>query len=128
MKLLVCGGRDFEDDIFMYEELNLFKMAYGVDILIEGGAPGADRIARDWAHWHGIHVATVEALWHLYPKGKGNPAGPKRNVAMMYLQPDYVIAFAGNNGTAHMISLCKAQNVIGRHYVPTKNGYRLDAF
>ena len=75
-------------------------MKNGIDILIQGGAPGADRLAKTWADQYGVHHADVPALWDFYSKG----AGPRRNSAMLLLQPDFLIAFPGGNGTADMIS------------------------
>lgn len=102
MNLLVCGGRNYNGSVECLNEL-----LPNVDILIEGGALGADRSARVWAQSNGIHVATVDALWKHYDKG----AGFKRNQAMLMLKVDYCVAFPGNNGTKMMIDLCKNNNV-----------------
>jgi hypothetical protein len=52
-------------------------------IVLNGGAPGADRMGALAAKRRGLHVATMPALWDYYrrPGGK-NPAGPIRNRAM----------------------------------------------
>lgn len=104
MKLLVCGGRDYADKKRMYELLDDFHRHYPVDILIQGGAPGADRMAMTWAMARGVHFATVPALWDTH----GNGAGPKRNAVMLLLRPDIVIAFPGNVGTPDMVSKSNA--------------------
>jgi YspA, cpYpsA-related SLOG family len=52
------------------------------DIIIEGGAGGADAICRIEANSRGWHVATVRAIWGFYGPQK---AGHIRNDAMIYL-------------------------------------------
>lgn len=52
-----------------------------VDLVIEGGARGADRLAREEARAMGVHVATIEALWDYTGKG----AGPRRNSVLVAL-------------------------------------------
>jgi hypothetical protein len=97
--ILVCGGRAYRDKALLENYLDLFNKAHPVSIVIEGGALGADRLAREWAVKNGVHVATVNALWS---RGKG--AGHVRNRAMLALRPDYVIAFPGGRGTQNMMA------------------------
>jgi len=97
MKIVVCGGRKFDSRALVYQTLGAIP---GVSFVIEGGAPGADRLAREWAEEMGIHYATVKALWDTY----GLSAGPRRNRAMLELKPDLVVAFPGNKGTADMVT------------------------
>lgn len=59
-------------------------------------------MAREWARERGIHFATVPALWDFY----GNPAGGKRNTAMLIIKPDYCLAMPGGTGTADMVDKC----------------------
>ena len=105
MILLVCGGRDYSDKDFVYKCLDNVKGK--IDLIIEGGASGADRIARDWALSKGIHFATVEALWGSYSRR----AGPLRNKAMLMLKPDACVAFEGGYGTRSMVNLCHASGI-----------------
>lgn len=105
MILLVCGGRDFNN----YDLLNnvLSQLENDIQIIINGGARGADRMADNWAKSRGIHSATVSALWDYYNKA----AGPKRNSAMLLLKPTHCVAFPGGRGTGDMINQCKQQGV-----------------
>ncbi len=107
MKLLVCGGRHYADEDCVDTWLTAVHAARHIDLLIEGGASGADTLARTWAQRKGIHVATVDALWPIY----GKRAGPIRNAAMLILRPDAVIAFPGNNGTADMLQQARRAGV-----------------
>lgn len=103
-KVLVCGGRDYQDHNKVYEQLNAALDHYGLPfVVIHGGAEGADKFAELWAAsagaTRGAHSALVRARWsHL---GKG--AGHQRNAAMLALTPDFVLAFPGGTGTADMV-------------------------
>jgi hypothetical protein len=72
-------------------------------MIISGGARGADALAEQYGYVKGIHVAVVRANWEYY----GRSAGPIRNVMMLKLKPDLVIAFPGGSGTANMVYLAK---------------------
>ena len=109
MKWLVCGGRAYQDNKFLTEVLSYYSVkVYGIpDLVIAGGAPGADSLAAEWAEDHGIHVAEVLALWDKY----GKRAGWVRNKVMLDLGPDVVIAFPGGKGTEMMVSLARQAGV-----------------
>jgi hypothetical protein len=107
MKILVCGGRDFDDIVKLAETLDELRKSIDIDLIIEGGAQGADLMAANWAINRGIHVAEVKALWNAYNK----QAGHFRNYAMLLLEPDIVVAFPGGSGTAHMVATAKRNNL-----------------
>jgi YspA, cpYpsA-related SLOG family len=100
--VLFCGSRDWSDRERIRRDLESLPEG---SVVIEGGARGADRIARVQARDLGLHVATVAALWDHY----GRSAGYRRNEAMARLQPDFVYAYPlGGPGTAQMIALAEA--------------------
>lgn len=103
-KILVCGGRSFSDLNKVFEILDLIHSRRNIAVIIEGGAHGADAMARLWAESRGVHLCTVKALWERY----GKAAGPKRNAAMLALGPTGVVAFAGGRGTADMVKQARA--------------------
>lgn len=96
MKALVCGGRNFSDVNLLENTLDDFGE---ITSIIEGGARGADTLARLWAKKRQIPCQTVYAKWAAHGKG----AGHIRNTEMLKLKPDVVIAFEGGAGTANMI-------------------------
>lgn len=99
---LFCGSRDWSDRERICRDLESLPEG---SVVIEGGARGADRIAREEAEVLGLHVATVRALWDFY----GKSAGYRRNEAMARLEPDFVYAYPlGGPGTARMIELAEA--------------------
>ncbi len=109
MRVLVCGGRRFNDSLTLGSWLGgLHNNHGGITLLIEGGAPGADFMARKFAEWKGIPTQTVEADW----KSHGRAAGPIRNRKMLEVgKPDLVVAFEGGKGTANMIEQATAAGI-----------------
>ena len=105
MKVLVCGGRDFDDGARLREVLNSLHENLGpITCLVHGGARGADSLAGTWATHKGIEVHAHPADW----KKHGRGAGPLRNREMLNSEkPDLVVAFPGGRGTAHMVALAK---------------------
>lgn len=101
MRVLVCGGRHFDDALTLGSWLGGIHKNHGpITLLIEGGAPGADFMARKFAEWQGIPVQTFEAEWDRH----GRKAGPLRNRRMIVEgKPDLVVAFEGGKGTADMV-------------------------
>lgn len=109
MRVLVCGGRDFDDAMTLGSWLGgIHKNAGPITLLIEGGAAGADTLARAFAEWQRIPVMTLEADW----KRHGRAAGPIRNKQMLDEgKPNLVVAFEGGRGTANMVKQARAAGV-----------------
>lgn len=107
MKVLVTGGRKYNDYAEVCRTLGQLHNNYGVTLLIHGGADGADKMCDIWAKNLGIHTCRVDALWHHYDLA----AGFKRNSVMLLLNPDYVVAFPGGSGTAMMVQLAEKANL-----------------
>lgn len=112
MKVLVCGGRDYDDRQAV--ERRLAQRPFpslvihgGSGYVRQGKAYGADYLAAQVAYSFGIHVAEVRALWDAY----GRQAGPLRNAAMLRLQPDLVLAFRGGRGTENCIAQAEAAGI-----------------
>jgi hypothetical protein len=105
--VLVCGSRTWTDDATIRRRLGQLRGDHH-DIIITGGAPGADTIAANIAYRLGLHVATMPALWHVH----GKTAGPLRNKAMLALGPDLVFAFThGTAGAQDTIDRARAAGV-----------------
>lgn len=108
MRVLVCGGRNYSDREAIFSALHDLAEEHGWLTIIEGGASGADSLAREWArlHYHGL--VTMPADWREY----GISAGPMRNEQMIISgKPDLVLAFQGGRGTADMIRRAKKHNI-----------------
>ena len=114
MRVLVCGGRDYRYARRIFFELDSVRITFGLTVLIHGAAPGADRIAGQWAAKHGIPVEDFPADWFPHGKdgGRDNSAGPKRNARMLAEgRPDLVVAFPGASGTNDMIQRARAAGI-----------------
>jgi hypothetical protein len=104
MKVLVCGGRDYSDAFKVGAALAPLEPS----IVIQGGAKGADALAKEWAIKHDIHVWTYLADWETH----GRAAGPIRNQWMLEnSEPNVVVAFPGGRGTADMVRRAKKAGV-----------------
>jgi hypothetical protein len=100
IRLLVCGGRDFDRASVVTSALDSVHDKMGVSLLIHGDARGADTLAGAWAASRGIPVMVFPADWQMY----GKAAGHVRNKKMIDEgKPDVVVAFPGGRGTADMM-------------------------
>lgn len=109
-KVLVCGSRYWDDPKKIYKALKLCR-DHGVTTIIEGGAKGADTMARRGAEELSLEVIEIEAQWKKY----GVSAGPRRNAEMLKKKPDLVLAFTYNLeqsiGTQNMTTMAKNKNI-----------------
>ena len=99
MRLLITGGRNFDDRDLMWSTLDRLHAEYQFTLLIHGDARGTDRLAGAWAQERGIAALVCPADRKRY----GRAAGPKRNRQMLAEKPDLVVAFPGDSGTRHMV-------------------------
>lgn len=104
MKVLVCGGRNFNDMEAVLNALDTLHRGDPITEIAHGGAKGADKLSGVWAHANRIPCRIYPANW-----GRdGNAAGPIRNVFMLKdFTPDLVVAFPGGKGTAHMVKIAR---------------------
>lgn len=107
MKVLVCGGRYFNDDELLFDTLNKICDQTPITKIINGGANGADYLATVWANNYKIPYTVYPANWDQH----GYAAGPIRNSEMLKENPDLVVAFAGGKGTQDMINKAKKANI-----------------
>ena len=104
MKVLVCGGRDYND----YQKVRETLDGFGVSAIIQGGARGADSLGGTYANQRGISCRVFKADWDRY----GKSAGFRRNQQMLDEgKPDVVVAFPGGKGTADMVKRAKKAGI-----------------
>lgn len=110
LKVIVAGGRDFNDKHFLFNIIDIILYRYrgrrDVEI-ITGGAKGADSLGKQYAIENGLLHKEFPAQWGIH----GKSAGFLRNIEMAeYLCHQgkidgVVIAFwdGKSKGTRHMI-------------------------
>jgi hypothetical protein len=134
MRVLVCGGRDFEDRYRVYAELDRIAdtskehmLGKNQLLIIHGDCKtGADHFADEWFVLHcGFHdVLPFPADWDdishpdavVRTRRDGTKydakAGPRRNQKMIDEgKPDIVLAFPGGDGTADMVRRARKAGV-----------------
>lgn len=117
-RVLVCGGRDFDDHDFLWRVLDEIHYGMNITMLIHGAARGADSIASSWADNRHVKQVGMPAEWRIYGRG----AGVVRNAKMLkILKPNLVIAFFGGRGTANMVKIARAAGVEVRE--PRRESY-----
>jgi len=105
-RVLVTGGRDLTDRKLVFSALN--ELEPRPLLVIAGGATGTDTLAEMWCNMSGIPLCVFPALWSSH----GRAAGPYRNQWMLdFGQPDLIVAFPGNKGTADMVKRGKKAGV-----------------
>lgn len=106
MRVLVCGGRDFQDARGLFASLD--GLVPRPTLIIQGGAFGADALASEWAYKRDVLERQFPADW----KRHGRAAGPIRNQQMLEKgKPELVVAFPGGIGTADMVRRARAAGV-----------------
>ena len=78
MKIAVIGSRNFTDQVVLENELNGIKDK--VELVISGGASGADTLAEKWAFDNNIPIEVIKPEWKTY----GRAAGVVRNKKMCH--------------------------------------------
>ena len=110
-RILICGDRDWTNRRLIEKFIDLLKP----DHVIEGGARGADTIAREVCEDRNIDFLDMPADWDML----GNSAGPVRNREMLKegqrLGLDYVLAFHNDikrsKGTADMVAIASKAGI-----------------
>ena len=108
MRILVTGSRHHSDYSLIKSALQ--AAADGEEhTLVNGGASGADSLARRAAEELGWTVETYPADWETY----GKRAGYLRNKQMVDSQPDLCLAFplGVSRGTWMTVKLCGKANI-----------------
>ena len=108
MKVLVCGSRKYFNKSHVFQVLDTIHMVDTIDVIIEGGATGADTMGYDWAIKNQLDSYRCRAKWD----AEGKSAGHVRNSRMLGVMgfPDAFVAFPGGRGTDGMVSLVEKVN------------------
>lgn len=112
--VVVCGSRKFSDPLKATAAIvsRVGRLPRST-ALVHGDAAGADRLAAAAAKRIGFAIVAFPAHWQVHSddcrcKGYGwcREAGKRRNLEMLDLKPDLVIAFwnGSSTGTLHTIT------------------------
>lgn len=82
--VIVTGSREWEDEA----AIDTVLRELAPSLVVQGGARGADTIARRWAEAYDVPSVTVEADW----KREGRRAGVLRNCRMLRHYPFATVA------------------------------------
>lgn len=99
--VIVTGSRHWTDRDSLWAALDAAKPT----LVVNGGARGADLMARGWAWENGARCHIFEADWHTH----GKSAGMRRNREMADAYPDALVIacpLPGGKGTQAMMALC----------------------
>lgn len=103
MRILVTGGRNFRD----WELMCLVLDKLEPTVIIQGGARGADMMARQYANSRKMPRITYDYLSYL-----GKAGGPARNDFMVRdCRADLCVAFPGGRGTEDCANNARAQGI-----------------
>lgn len=103
LKIIVAGGREFNDYNRLEKELdNIFKEYHDDITIISGAARGTDTLGVAYAVRHNLNFIKMPADWDTY----GKSAGYRRNEDMANFSDVLVAFWDGNSkGTKHMIDI-----------------------
>lgn len=99
MRVIVAGTRTVKDPAIV--SAAIAAAPFQITEMVDGDAPGVDRIAGFLATQWGVRRKIFRANWTLY----GNAAGPKRNQQMAEYADALIAVWDGvSRGTADMIT------------------------
>lgn len=105
MKLIIAGGRDFDDYDLLKDRIDFRLNGDYTNLeIVSGTARGADRLGERYAKENNIPIKRFPADWDKY----GKSAGYIRNEQMAKYGTMLVAFWDGESrGTKHMIDLAK---------------------
>jgi len=107
MKLAIVGSRNFKSFRKMYLSIQKLMEVSDIELIVSGGAKGADTLAEHFADMYNIPKKIFKPDWNTF----GKRAGFLRNKDIVDTA-DQVIAFwdGKSKGTKSTIDLAKEQN------------------
>lgn len=99
MRLLVCGGRHFDDTALVEYELGRLHQHVPITVIVHGGATKIGAAAETWARSHQVHVVRYPANFSLGRRGDS-----ARDAFMLDdSRPETVLVFPGGRRTADLL-------------------------
>lgn len=109
MKIIIAGGRDFEDYNLLKEKCDKILSTINEKIIIVSGcAKGADMMGEKYANDLGHQIVYFSPNWRLY----GSRAGPVRNREMVEYADSLILFWNGvNKDSVDMLEKAKEKNL-----------------
>jgi predicted Rossmann fold nucleotide-binding protein DprA/Smf involved in DNA uptake len=108
LKVIVAGGRDFENYNLLAEKLDILFSKTADVVIVSGMAKGVDSLAVKYAEENKLRVSEFPANWNKF----GNASGFRRNVEIARFADACVCFWDGKSaGTKHMIDTAKRMNL-----------------
>jgi hypothetical protein len=106
MRILIAGGRDFNDYDFLCKTLEPYSEV--ASTIISGAARGADSQGERWSYNYAVDLEKYPALWEEH----GRAAGHIRNQLMLDDgKPDLAVVFPGGKGSISMVQKARKAGV-----------------
>lgn len=123
LTVMVVGGRTTRDDYdapdtTVYEALDHIKVLCEIRqlrmMVLQGGTPGAPKMARTWAMFNNVNLITEHVNWQKL----GAAEGGRLNQAMLDKhRPDICIAMLPGRGATDMVARCRKADIPVFHQV-----------
>jgi hypothetical protein len=109
MRIAIVGSRTFNDYALLEKELNSLRESVEIELIVSGGAKGADSLGQRYADSNKIPTKIFLPNWTLH----GKAAGFIRNRDIIE-NSDYCIAFwdGTSKGTLSSIELAKKKGIL----------------
>lgn len=99
MRVLICGGRHFEDAAVVEIELSSIHAKTPISVMIHGGLPGIGFPAEAWARRNNVHVIRYPANFSL-----GKSGDSTRDLFMLEdSRPQTLLVFPGGRRTSELL-------------------------
>ena len=99
MRLLICGGRHFDNAARIEAELSALHVASFISVIIHGGLPGIGGAAEAWARRNKVHVIRYPANFSL---GKSGDA-TRDEFMLADSRAEMLLVFPGGRRTAELL-------------------------
>lgn len=107
MRLLVCGGRHFDDAMLVERQLSELHARTPISVLIHGGLPRLGMAAEAWARRNTVHVVRYPANFALGKAGDTTRDG----FMLTDSRADMVLAFPGGERTRRLLRAALASQI-----------------
>src|ERR1700704_1722323 len=123
MRVLVCGGRSYENTDAIHQELIRLHWRIPINVIIHGGVSGAGVAAEAWARRNRVDVVRYPPNWECL----GKRAERLRNDFMLAdSRPDFLVAFPGGRDTADLAAKAMSAGIQVLHVPSWANRNMID--